>query len=62
MTGSVGSTCNGAGQHGLAGTRRSNQQDALGQMPAQSCELGGVAQVVHNLLHLTLQICRVQLQ
>ncbi len=50
----VGLTGDGAGQQGLAGARRADQQAALGDLAAQALELLRVLQEVDDLLELGL--------
>ena len=48
--GHVGLTGHSLGQHGLAGTRRAHQQDALGHLGTNALILAGVVQIVDNFL------------
>ena len=50
----IGFAGHGTGQQGLAGSRRSDQQHALGNAPAQLLELLRLAQVLDDLLQLFL--------
>ena len=52
--GHVGFTGHGLGQHGLAGARRADEQDALGHLGADVLVLAGVVQVVNDLLQVLL--------
>src|SRR5581483_9857893 len=50
----VGFARNRLGQHGLAGSGRADEQQALGQNAAQPAVFRGVAQKVHHFAHLGL--------
>ena len=52
--GYVGFTGHGLGQHGLAGTRRAYQQDALGHGGADLLIFAGVVEVIDHLLQILL--------
>ena len=52
--GHLGLACHGLGQHGLAGSRRAHQQDALGHGCADLLILTGVMEIVHDLLQVLL--------
>ena len=52
--GHLGLACHGLGQHGLAGARRTHQQDALGHGGADLLILTGVVEIVDDLLQVLL--------
>src|ERR1019366_10406754 len=52
----VGLAGDGLGQHRLAGSRRPDQQNSLRQASSQPLVLLGVANEIHDLLHLGLSL------
>ena len=52
--GDVGFTGDGAGEQGFAGSRRSDEQDALGDAAAEALELLGLAEELDDFLELFL--------